>query len=780
MLKWVPRCEMIPEGPSQIDRLLRARGFEDPAAAQSFLHPSRDQLGDPFRMPGMREAVERITRAREMGRTVVIYGDYDVDGVTATALLTSFLTAWGIRALHYIPSRHREGYGLNAEAIRKISAESDGAMMITVDCGVTAVEEIALAAQLGLDPIVTDHHRPGDALPDCPVLNPLLGYPYPHLCGAGVAFKLCQALEDALAFSFIDLAALGTVADVVPLTGENRAITALGIAQMNEKTRPGIASLMAAAGVAKGQVTAGRIGFQLAPRLNAGGRVGDAVRSLRLLTTQTKEEADPLAAELEAENTRRKALEGEILSGAEAQLQGFDFPARRAIVLADERWNTGVLGLAASRLVEKYNLPTVLMRLEDGVLHGSCRSIPGVDIFRTLSQVSGHLTRFGGHSQAAGLTLPAENLPAFARALDEAIARSADPECFVPAARYDLALPLSALDEPFVRSLSMFEPTGFGNPAPVFLTEATVKSREAVGAGGAHLRLRLEDGGKSLPGIAFSMGSLAKTLPERIRALYAPQMGFFSGREYMECQVKAIGQSGYLDAFLAGVPDFDGLFQTFLTNRLYNKAYSVQSVDFFDGFEGVFERLNASPRGALVLAASPETTRSFLLAAQAAAPGRMDVFVGSYPADPRAFNAFCLLPTGLPPDGYDRIFSLDAPGALWGCPVAEPRRPVLMQAPFPDVDELRNLYVAVRELNKRPNATKVLSKLLEELAQDAGLTANAAYAGLLVLTDMNLIELSGQTPLIRLLPPRKAEPMDNPVFQWMRQLSQWGGEPLDT
>ena len=198
MLKWVPRCEMIPEGPSQIDRLLRARGFEDPAAAQSFLHPSRDQLGDPFRMPGMREAVERITRAREMGRTVVIYGDYDVDGVTATALLTSFLTAWGIRALHYIPSRHREGYGLNAEAIRKISAESDGAMMITVDCGVTAVEEIALAAQLGLDPIVTDHHRPGDALPDCPVLNPLLGYPYPHLCGAGVAFKLCQALEDAL------------------------------------------------------------------------------------------------------------------------------------------------------------------------------------------------------------------------------------------------------------------------------------------------------------------------------------------------------------------------------------------------------------------------------------------------------------------------------------------------------------------------------------------------------------------------------------------------------
>jgi hypothetical protein len=594
-----------------------------------------------------------------------------------------------------------------------------------------------------------------------------------------VAFKLCQALDGDLAFQFIDLAALGTVADVVPLTGENRAITWLGIQRMNAAPRPGIASLMEAAGVAKGAVTAGKIAFQLAPRLNAGGRVGDAVRSLRLLAAQSKEEADPLARELEVENTERKRLEAEILSGAEAQLQGFDFASRRAVVLAGENWNAGVLGLAASRLVERYNLPTVLMRREGDTLHGSCRSIPGIDIFQALSEVSGFLTRFGGHSQAAGLTLPADRLEAFAQALDEAISRSADPEVFVPSARYDMALPLSALDETFVRSLSLFEPTGFGNPAPVFLTEASVVSREAVGAGGAHLRLRLEEGGKSLPGIAFSMGGQAKTLPERVRALYAPQMGRFNGREYLECQVKAIGQASYLDAFLAVMPDFDELFQTFLTNRLYNKAYSVPSVGFFDGIEAIFARLNRTPRGTLVVSASSDAAQSFLKAAQREAPDRMDVLMGSYPGDQRAFNAFCLLPPGPPPSGYDRIFSLDAPGAFWGHPVLEPEKPAPHALKFPDVDELRAIYVAAWDLMRRPNMARLLKEILKDLAVDANLPANCVFSGLQVLTDLNLIELHKAPPFLRPAPRRKVDPLDNPVFQWMRQLSQWGGEPLD-
>ena len=778
MIRWVPRSEIAPEGPTLIDRLLRARGFTDPLSAQAFLNPSRAQLLDPYLMPGMRAAVDRILSAREHDRAIVVYGDYDVDGVTATAILTSFLEAFGVRARHYIPSRHREGYGLNADAIRRIAQDENTPLLITVDCGVSAIREIALAKDLGLTPIVTDHHRPGERLPDCSVLNPLLGYPEPHLCGAGVAFKLCQALDEELAFQYIDLAALGTVADVVPLVGENRAITWLGLARMNEAPRPGVAALMEKAGVAPGAVTSGKIAFQLAPRLNAGGRVGDAVRSLRLLTARTLEEAMPLAEELEDENRERKALEGKILSGAEAQLSGFDFSIRRAIILAGDGWNVGVLGLAASRMVEKHNLPTVLLCREDGVLHGSCRSIPGVDIFEMLKRVSPLLTRFGGHSQAAGLSMPEENFEAFAAALDAVIARETDPECFVPAARYDLKLPLSQLDDSFVRLLSMFEPTGFGNPAPIFMTGANVLSREAVGADRAHLRLRLEEGGRNLPGIAFSMGSRAETLPGRVRALYAPQIGRFNGREYLECQVKAIGQSGYLDAFLAAKPDFDGLFQTFLTNRLYNKGYSMVSAGIYQGFDGVLPFLQASLRGTLVLAAGEEAAVAFLEAAEAAAPDRMDVITGSYPSDPRAFNAFCLLPSGAPPAGYDRVISLDAPGAFWGFPVIEAEE-APAPLPFPDVDDLRSLYVLARDLTKRPNAAGSLRQIVCDLAAEAGLSAVTVFAGLRVLHDMGLIGLIDKRPWLTLMPKKKADPMENCVFQWMRQLSRRGGEPLD-
>jgi hypothetical protein len=343
-----------------------------------------------------------------------------------------------------------------------------------------------------------------------------------------------------------------------------------------------------------------------------------------------------------------------------------------------------------------------------------------------------------------------------------------------------MTLPLSKLDEPFVRSLAMFEPTGYGNPAPVFMTEAAIESGEAVGAGGAHLRLRLSDGGRSLPGVAFSMGGLAKALPRRIRALYVPQMGKFNGKEYLECQVKAIGQAGYLDAFLALVPDFDGLFQTFLTNRFYNKAYSIPAADLHHGYGEILSQLRASPRGALVLSATMDAARAFLEVAEREAPDRMDLFNGTWPGDRRAFNAFCLLPPGPPPKGYDRVYSLDAPGAFWGYPMVEPGRPAPLHAPFPDVDELRRVYVAARDLAKRPLPVgSAVDALAKDLMPEGVMRRSRVQASLTVLADMNLIELSGEPGRIRLLPSRKADPLENPVFRWMRQLSQWGGEPQD-
>jgi hypothetical protein len=342
-----------------------------------------------------------------------------------------------------------------------------------------------------------------------------------------------------------------------------------------------------------------------------------------------------------------------------------------------------------------------------------------------------------------------------------------------------MALPLNQLDDGFIRSLPLFEPTGFGNPAPVFLAEVSVVSREAVGADRAHLRLRLSDGGRCLPGIAFSMGSKARTLPDRVRVLYAPEINRYNGREFPQCQIRSIGDAGYLDAFLAGGPDFDGLFQSFLTNRLYNKAYSVQAAGTFDGFGEIFTHLNASPRGELLLASSPETAKAFLEAAEREAPGRMDVFSGKFPEDPRAFNAFCLLPPGAPPRGYDRLYSLDAPTSFWGVPALEPARPAPIETMFPDVESLRAIYVAARYMMKRPNAAGSLQSVMKDLAGEAHVTAGLAFAGLQVLHDMNLIELSDAAPFLNPKPARKADPLGNPVFQWMRQLSQWGGEPLD-
>jgi single-stranded-DNA-specific exonuclease len=780
MLKWISRLEdNSAQGEPPLSRLLRARGFDDPASAHAFLHPSQDQLLNPAQMPGASDAARLIEKARAQGRGIMVYGDYDVDGVTATALLTGFLAEWGARPSSYIPSRHNEGYGLNEAAVRAIAAMPEIGLLITVDCGISAASHIALARSLGLDVIVTDHHRPGETLPDCPIVNPILGYPYPSLCGAGVAFKLCQALDNRRALSYIDLAALGTVADVVPLTGENRAIAALGIERINSAPRPGILALMERAGVEPGAVSAGKIAFQLAPRLNAGGRVGDANRSLQLLTARTIEEARPLAQALDDENTRRKSLEALILKEADAQLEGFDFLARRSIVLAGDGWNAGVLGLAASRLVERYNLPTVLLRREGDVLTGSCRSIPGIDIFQALTAVSGLMTRFGGHSQAAGLALEAGKFEDFCRALDANIAQTADPDCFIPAARYDMELPLAQADEAFVDALRLFEPTGFGNPAPVFLAEADVESAEPVGAGGAHLRLRLRDQDTRLAGIAFSMGDRAGTLPRRIRALYAPKLETFRGHSSIQCQVKAIGEAGGAASFRAGARDMDGLFQTFLTNRLYNREYEAPAAGYYSGYGEIIARIQASPRGTAAVAATQEGALAFLSAAQAQAPDRMDVCIGRWPGDPRGFNALCLLPPGPPPAGYE-VFSLDAPSGFWGMKAFEPgEEPSRLGAYFPDVDELRAVYTAVRDLTRRPFAAYNLRQILNELSRSSGLRAARVFSALAVLRDMKLLDFAQAPAKISMLPLRKADPRGNPLFQWMRRLSTWGGEPLD-
>ncbi|MGX8705253.1 MAG: single-stranded-DNA-specific exonuclease RecJ, partial [bacterium] len=390
MLKYIKRndrptpFDCSPDMPPALHRLLVERGIGSAAEADRFLHPDERSLHDPFLLNDMAVAVDILQRAIASGTPICVYGDYDVDGVCASAIMLKYLRSRGATTEVYLPSRHTEGYGLNADAIREIAGWAK--LLVTVDCGVTSVELVALAKSLGLTVIVTDHHRPAESLPDCPVVNPLLNdYPFPFLCGAGVAWKVVWALSGAVPLQLVDIAALATVADVVSLTGENRAIVAMGLKSINRHPRIGLAALIDAAGLSGKPISSTAIAFQLAPRLNAGGRLDTALRPLKLIMTDDPAEAKSLAEELDAENDERRQIEQQIVREAEVQLEGFDFIRHRALILAGVGWNPGVIGLAASRLVEKYHYPVVMLADQGDRLTGSCRSIEGVDIHAALT-----------------------------------------------------------------------------------------------------------------------------------------------------------------------------------------------------------------------------------------------------------------------------------------------------------------------------------------------------------------------------------------------------------
>ena len=519
------RWERPADMPELIYLLLTRRGVESSEAARAFLYPDAADLHDPMLLSGMSEAIARIRRAQDADETVCVYGDYDVDGVCATSILTLYFRALGLSCVHYIPDRHAEGYGLNDAAIEKIAQSAT--LLVTVDCGISCAHEVETAKALGLDVIVTDHHRPGDILPDCTVINPLLNdYPFPYLCGAGVAFKLVAALgglEEAL--SYVDLAALATVADLVTLTDENRVIVSLGLQRINREPRLGLRMMIERAALTGRDLSAGSIGFQIAPRINASGRLGDDRRAFTLLTTSDELEAAALADELEAENTRRRDEEKRVVAECEAMMAHYSLLDHKIIVLCGGGWNSGVIGLAASRLVTEYHYPVILLAENDGVCVGSCRSIPAVDMFKTLSSCADLMTRFGGHRQAAGLAMPRENLETFIARLDEYLAENTQPDDYIPELEYDLSVPLDRISEDAVRLMERLQPTGWGNPAPVFLTRALIDSAKTVGRDGAHLQVQLEQNGARLQGVCFGQGALAGEIAGSERELlYAPSI----------------------------------------------------------------------------------------------------------------------------------------------------------------------------------------------------------------------------------------------------------------
>jgi single-stranded-DNA-specific exonuclease len=493
--------------------VLVRRGFDDPATARVFLDGELPGH-DPFLLGDMGAACERIRAAVAAGRRICVHGDYDVDGIAATTLAVLFLRELGADVVWHLPSRFDEGYGVRSETLTRLADEGCG-LVLTVDCGITAVEEVAEAKERGLEVIVTDHHRPGETLPDCPlVATRPSDYPFPELCGTGVVYKLGQALfgaDSEVVTRHLDLVGLATIADVVPLVDENRALAIAGLRALARTQTLGLRALMRAAGVDPAAVDAGAVGFRLAPRINAAGRLGHPRAALELLLTDDEEDARRLAASLEELNRERQAVEGRILREAIAQVEGWPQAERdrRAYVVAGADWHEGVIGIVASRLVERFNRPVVLIAGGDGDWKGSGRSIASFDLHAGLAACSQLLERWGGHRAAAGLSIKPENVAEFAECFAEHAAGLLADEDLRAVAHVDAIVPRGTrLTLELCAELARLAPFGLGNPNVTLLAPGCELGELATVGEGKHLRFRVRcDGADAGSAIAFGLGS---------------------------------------------------------------------------------------------------------------------------------------------------------------------------------------------------------------------------------------------------------------------------------
>jgi single-stranded-DNA-specific exonuclease len=497
--------------PATLARLLAQRGYDRVEAAKQFLRPSLGSLSDPLDLPGMREAVEAVVAAVRAGRTVLVHGDYDVDGQCGTALLTRALRAAGATAVPFIPNRMRDGYDLGPAGLAAARAAGAG-LILTCDCGTTARTTIAEANAAGIRVVVTDHHLPGELPAADAIVNPRRGdpeAPWADLCGTGVAFKLVQALVPALGLPehlplhLLDLVALATVADVVPLTAENRVLVRYGLRKLQETRWEGLRALIQVAGLGDKPVRAGHVAFVLGPRLNAAGRIGEAMDGLALLLSDDPADALDRARRLDTQNAQRQELDQRIVQEAVDVIErDVDLDRQYGLVLASDTWHPGVIGIVASRVVERYARPAMLVAFEGDLGKGSGRSIPGFDLHAALEACAPHLERYGGHRMAAGVTVRRGSLEGFREAFNRVARERLAPEDLVPRRRIDAVVRLDELSLDLERLLRHLEPCGAGNPTPVFGVTG-VAVREARPVGSNHLRLLLEDAAGRIPAIGF-------------------------------------------------------------------------------------------------------------------------------------------------------------------------------------------------------------------------------------------------------------------------------------
>ena len=777
--------------PERLLELLLDRQIDTPEKIEHYLHPKREDLHDPMLMQDMDKAVAVIRDAIEKHEEITVFGDYDVDGVTATAILLTYLRKQGAQAGFYIPDRHGEGYGLNIAAVEQIAAHSK--LLITVDCGITCAAEVARAKALGMRVIVTDHHQLGPQLPECEaVLNPLLGnYPFRRLCGAGVAFKLVQAMGGTEAIEPLwELAALATIADIVPLMDENRVIVYYGLAAMAATQRPGLIALMESAGVDPQKVSSSDVAFRMAPRINAGGRLALASRGVQLLMTRRMDTAREIAEELNQDNIRRRELEIEIFTQAdEMTRRQIDFMNERAIVVCGEGWNPGVIGLAASRLVEKYKWPTILLSRDGDVCVGSARSIPGVNIHEAMSTCCDLFVRFGGHAQAAGLTIEAKNVPEFKRRLSEAIRKQAAPEAFIPTEEYDLELELSEMTEEFVDAFSAMQPTGFGNPAPVFCVRGVhTTDVRTIGKDGAHLRMRLAQGSDMRSAIGFRMGDRADSLPEVIEAIVTLSINVWQDKRNVQCELRQMQAYMPGKAFIAEcgrqseklsnsmldalcLPDGEA---QGIERMTLEQAKAVLAGEFEKGYQGILI-------GVHTLAAM-----KLLNVHLAVMHAQLD-YVLEKTEDIRGFNTLVMAPNwaeiafspriivamdGLLSDGERALVKARFPKAHI-IEVTDMRTQSASAAGqlLPDDAALRQLYKALRQREKTDCTMNVLSAA-------TGLDEDRIRCGMRIMQQLGLIEYTAMPLRFKVLPSGKVSLENSTLRAKLIQMKSEGGKPF--
>ncbi|MGI6233640.1 MAG: single-stranded-DNA-specific exonuclease RecJ [Christensenellales bacterium] len=751
MRKLTPRATpyTLPGYPDYLAALLHARGISTVEDAQDYLNPSVDQLHNPFLMHGMKEACALVRQAGEQGLIVAVYGDYDADGVCASAIILEALGKMGVKAFSYIPTRQSEGYGLNLDAVQVLAKQA--AVLLSVDCGITAVEEVALAKSLGMRVIITDHHTLPETLPDADaIIHPqLAGYPEPHLCGAGVAWKFaCALLGQPEAQNSLDLAALATVADMVPLQGENRVIVSLGLPAIQHTQRLGLQALMKISGIRTGiPLNSEHIAYQLAPRLNATGRLADAQDALSLLMSKDQAEADHLAEQMDLLNRERRAIEQETLKEASRQVSKMDLRTQRSIIVKGDDWNPGVVGLTAGKLAERWNYPAIALCKNGEEYSGSGRSAGAVDLHAALKDCEALLTRFGGHTMAAGLALRQDNLDAFIARFDEAVRQQLREGDLIPETEYDTALPLSKVNLEIIALLDQLAPFGMGNPSPVFLMEnlQTVSAR-AVGTDGAHLKLTVGQSGVVRDGIAFGFGAMGKTLGRDVTLVGSVERNEFNGKVTAQLKINALlpGENAFgPDSLLQARAVKSALMTGHLSDAPIHHVAEMPAIQ--------------GNRGTLVIAYTHQAANAL----RKRFPD-YQVCIGQA-SDPRAFNAILYAPDfslhqahyhtlmfadGLPFDAaaHQAILATKASEA-YVLPKSKDLQALLDQL-TPTLEELRSIYVQLR------NGTI------------AGFTPDAGkdFIALVIFEQLGLVQLSEEGTFLRMLPMKRIDPAQSPLY----------------